>query len=377
MRVLAVDQNAVLALDRGLYHAIIEIGGCELVLMPPSVWHENGMTLRAEPEPAGSTMVLQPSSVLFPGKSHRAIYPLLGSLLKSYQPDILFVNAEPESFLAWQAATLCRRMARPPRLVFISWRNIDYPKGGFPYKMPGLSAHAERVSFAVGSHCVVHSEEAKRLFIRKGFDHLTLIPPAVDTKLFSPSTAAVTDQHRIFTIGYVGRIVREKGLHLLLDAIRDMKNARVLLIGDGSYKVELAGQAASLKIADRVQFYDPVPHPQIPNLLRQMDILVLPSLTGTTWKEQFGRVLIEAMACGVPVVGSDSGEIPRVIGNAGLVFKEGSVEELKTRLARLVSSSDLRREHREAGLARVRLLYDIHVVAVQWHRLFSQLSADL
>lgn len=374
MKVLAVDQNAVLALDRGLYRAIGGIGRCELVLVPPSLWHENGMTLRAEPEPAGSNVVLQPSSVLFPGKSHRAVYPLLGSLLKSHQPDILFVNAEPESFLAWHAATLCRKMMPPPRLVFISWRNIDYPEGVFPYTMPGLNGRAERIVLAVGSHCVVHNEEAEQILLRKGFNRLTLIPPSVDTGLFFPSEMEVGDRHPAFTIGYAGRIVREKGLHLMLTAIAEMQNVRVLVAGDGPYKAELGRLAASLQIADRVQFCDPVPHPQIPNLLRQMDVLVLPSLTGKMWKEQFGRILIEAMACGVPVVGSDSGEIPTVIGDAGLLFQEGNVQQLQTQLGLLIASRDLRRKLREAGLARVRSLYDTRVVAPQWHGLFSELT---
>jgi glycosyltransferase involved in cell wall biosynthesis len=73
-----------------------------------------------------------------------------------------------------------------------------------------------------------------------------------------------------------------------------------------------------------------------------MDVLVLPSRTMPTWKEQFGRVLIEAMACGVPVIGSDSGEIPTTIGEAGMVFSEGDADGLAAQIARLYNDPVLR-----------------------------------
>ena len=64
-----------------------------------------------------------------------------------------------------------------------------------------------------------------------------------------------------------------------------------------------------------------IPSDQVAVEMRKLHALVLPSRTTPRWKEQFGRVLIEAMACGVPPVGSDSGEIPHVIDDAGLVFR--------------------------------------------------------
>ena len=74
-----------------------------------------------------------------------------------------------------------------------------------------------------------------------------------------------------------------------------------------------------------------MPSTEVPAVLRALDVLVLPSLTTPSWKEQFGRVLQEAMACAIPVVGSDSGEIPHVIGDAGLVTPEGDAAALRRR----------------------------------------------
>jgi glycosyltransferase involved in cell wall biosynthesis len=84
-----------------------------------------------------------------------------------------------------------------------------------------------------------------------------------------------------------------------------------------------------------------------------MDVLVLASLTGTAWKEQFGHVLIEAMACGVPVVGSDSGAISEVIGEAGLITREGDSASLAETLKRLLADIELRTRVGALGRARV------------------------
>ena len=91
----------------------------------------------------------------------------------------------------------------------------------------------------------------------------------------------------------------------------------------------------------------------MPDFYRSLDLLVLPSRTRPNWKEQFGRVLIEAMACGVPVLGSDSGEIPHVIGDAGIVFPEGDVEMLRCQVQRLMVDRAARNSLAAAGRQRV------------------------
>lgn len=101
-----------------------------------------------------------------------------------------------------------------------------------------------------------------------------------------------------------------------------------------------------------------------------MDVLVLPSVTTPRWKEQFGRVLIEAQACEVPVIGSSSGAIPEVIGKAGLIFPEGSASQLAGRLQRLAASSSLRRRLARMGRKRVLDLYTNQRIADRIHRIY-------
>ncbi len=114
---------------------------------------------------------------------------------------------------------------------------------------------------------------------------------------------------------------------------------------------------------------------RVPEFLGGLDALVLPSLTYPNWKEQFGRVLMEAMACEVPVVGSDSGEIAHVIGDAGLVFPEGDVTALTDCLRRLRAAPELRRELAARGLARVRERYTQDRIAAQTLEVYQTVLA--
>lgn len=124
------------------------------------------------------------------------------------------------------------------------------------------------------------------------------------------------------------------------------------LVGDGPARPQLVELARKLGVADRVEWLPPVPADGMAEVLAGLDVLVLPSRTTRVWKEQFGRVLIEAMACKVPVVGSDSGAIPEVVGDAGLTFPEGDGDALAHCLRRLMDSPELRRELAERGYAR-------------------------
>jgi glycosyltransferase involved in cell wall biosynthesis len=118
----------------------------------------------------------------------------------------------------------------------------------------------------------------------------------------------------------------------------------------------------------------PVPHNEVPRYLNCMDTLVLPSITTPTWKEQFDRVLIEAMACEIPVVGSDSGQIPYIIEDAGggWVFHEGDAEDLKNKLATLFFSKKLHRKLGTTGRRNIREKYACSKVAEQLYQVFKK-----
>ncbi|BCA66184.1 hypothetical protein SHINM1_017860 [Fluviibacter phosphoraccumulans] len=155
----------------------------------------------------------------------------------------------------------------------------------------------------------------------------------VDTGLFKeaaqqiqtrPSAWEVNPTQRV--IGFVGRFVPEKGVLDLLQALGPLGADYVLVcIGGGPQEIELREHAQSLGVAKQLRILPPMPASALAEHIAAMDVLALPSHTEQFWKEQYGRVLVEAMAAGVPVIGSDSGAIPYVIGDARRVFAEGDI----------------------------------------------------
>jgi len=156
-----------------------------------------------------------------------------------------------------------------------------------------------------------------------------------------------------FLVGYVGRLLSMKGIDVLMSAFSRFNQGLLLIVGTGEEERNLRSLIASLGIGDRVRLVGSVPHEQVPLYMRALDVLVLPSRTTPLWQEQLGRVLLEAMATETVVVGSSSGAIPEVIGDAGLVFQEDNVEQLSEMLTRLQEQSSLMDEMRVRGVRRV------------------------
>jgi glycosyltransferase involved in cell wall biosynthesis len=199
---------------------------------------------------------------------------------------------------------------------------------------------------------------------------LEIITHGVDTEVFKSRDLRINSNDTKPVIGYVGSLVEQKGINHLLEAARNL-HCKILIVGDGPEKDNLSKLSLYLQID--VQFEPAASHKQVADYMNQMDIFVLPSLTRPNWIEKFGRVLIEAMACGVPVVGSNSGEIPNVIGEAGLIFKEGDPDDLRDKLDLLLSDKDLRNNLGKLGRERTVENYAWKSIARQTIKLYEQL----
>ncbi|HTP07591.1 MAG TPA: glycosyltransferase [Anaerolineae bacterium] len=306
-----------------------------------------------------------------PADPHRALYRTVTFALRDFQPDIIHAEEEPDSLSAAQIAVARRLFAPRAKLLLHTWQNLERPLKWYVRAILRMTLPASN-----GIMCA--SREAQDLLQRYGYTKLTPLLPAlgVDTRVFTPGEMTSREQ---FTIAFVGRLVPEKGLDTLIDAVGLLTRSsaplpvKLLIIGDGPYRSDIEHYAAKLR--DAVQFTAAMPPAEIAPQLRQIDVLVLPSRTTPVWKEQFGRVLIEAMACGVPVVGSNSGAIPEVIGDAGLIFPEGDANALADCLQRLIAVPELRAELSQLGLARVQVHYTQERIAQQTLEFYRQVLA--
>jgi GT2 family glycosyltransferase len=176
----------------------------------------------------------------------------------------------------------------------------------------------------------VCNDEAGRIVERKGFKgRAHTIDLGTDLTTFAPGGSQVGARdagHRDsgdVVVGYAGRLDPAKGVHVLLEALALDAGLTLRVAGDGPDRGRLDAVADDLGVAARVEHLGALDPAELPAFLRSLDVLCVPSLTTPTWVEQFGRVALEAMACGTPVVVSDSGALPAVVGDAALVVPEG------------------------------------------------------
>jgi glycosyltransferase involved in cell wall biosynthesis len=354
MRVGVVSHTYVVPANRGKLEAVARKAGVELLLLVPRRWtnRDLGHVVWAAPT-AGAFRTVPLGAWASPVAALLVYSPLaLWRELRRFGPDVVHLEEEPWSVAALEVALLCGHIRVP--FTFFTWENIDRA-------LPPSLAWIRRSVLARAAAAVAGSTEAGRLLAVHGFRRPIAVLPqlGVDPKRFAPAQAPAE-----CVIGFVGRLVPEKGVFVLLEAAARVSPAvRLLVVGNGPAKGALLARARALGLDGRFELRDEVRHDEVPAQLQRMSLLVLPSLTTPAWKEQFGHVLIEAMACGVPVVGSDSGAIPEVIGDAGVVVKEGDPGALAAALDDLLRNATRRADLIARGRSRVLAHYSDDSVA--------------
>ncbi len=367
MRVLLISHAYAAPINRQKLRALAGRPGLEVSALAPRVWKESARVFRTEPGSRDGYRMYA-GDVCFPGRVTGHFYRNgLRRALRGAEPDLIHLEGEPWSAAAAQVVAAAALRWHRPRLVFFSWENLDLE----------LSWHrrlVERAALARADLLIAGGETSRSRLIRRGVgpERIAVLPQfGLDPDLFH--LPAPGGQPDVFTVGFVGRLVRLKGVDLLVRALGELGGEwRALLVGEGAMREALRALARSLGILDRIAFVDWVGHGEVPAFLRRMDVLVLPSRTTPGWAEQFGHLLIEAMGCGAVPVGSDSGEIPWVIGDAGLIFPEEDHRALAAALRRLRDEGGLREKLARAGRRRVLDHFSWEVIAEKTQAIYER-----
>ncbi len=361
LRVVLVSKALVVGAYQRKAEEIARLG-VELTVLTPASWRDRRGLQKAERlHTVGYELRTIP--ILFNGAYHMHFYPTLVKALRELKPEVVHVDEEPYNLATFLGVRAARAVGAKP--LFFTWQNLlrRYPP---PFNW------FERLVYRGCAVAIAGNAEAREVLKRKGYEGEVVVLPqfGVDPAIFRPLATLDEEesakQDEAFHIGYAGGLLPEKGLDLLLRACAGLDGAwRLTLVGSGEENEALRKLASESGIADRVTLGVRLPSGEMPDFYRSLDVLVLPSLTRPNWKEQFGRVLIESMACGVPVLGSSSGEIPNVIGDAGVVFPEGDMEGLRSQLQRLMQDREARSHFASAGRQRVLAHYTMEEIARQ------------
>lgn len=361
MKVWIVSHAYAAPINHDKLEALARLPGLDLTVVAPAAWRTPLGVVRPR-EPRGGYRLVR-ARVLFNG--HTGGYLFREGLGGLRAAAVVHAEAEPWSLAALQ----CLLATRAPLVVF-TWENLAGPR-------QPLARAIERLVVRRAAFVIAGNQAARGRMQRRGVapERLSVLPQfGVDPDRYAAGGGPAGDRGPgPPVVGYVGRLVPEKGVDLLIEALGAL-DARLLVVGEGPARQGLQARTHAWP-AGKARFVGAVDHADVPRWLAQLDVLVLPSRTTARWAEQFGHVLIEAMAAGVPVVGSTSGAIPEVVGDAGLVFAEGDGEDLRRRLRRLLDDPDLHRDLIVRGRARVARQYTHAAVAAAQGAIYARLAA--
>lgn len=372
LRLLTLGHSYVVGTNRALARAMAEAGAgaWEVACAAPAAFPGDLGPIRLDPLPGER---VEPLKARGARRIHAMTYGRgLRALLRRGW-DVVHCWEEPYVLAGAQVAGWT-----PPgtKLVFATFQNL-------PKRYPPPFRWTERFAMGRADGWIAFGRTVEDALRRRPGYATTphrVIAPGVDTALFRPDADARERTRRELgwadagppVVGYLGRFVPEKGLETLTRALDAAAEPwRALFVGGGAMEGVLRSWSA--RYGDRVRIVTGVRHGDVPRHLAAMDLLCAPSRTTPRWREQLGRMLTEAMACGVPVVGSDSGEIPHVVADAGVICAEGDVAAWTRALDTLLGDDAKRADCAARGSARVEAEYALDVVARRHLAFFREL----
>lgn len=341
-----------MAINRNIYHQFIQDGWNVEIVVPVSLNFPTGKKKAESPgkeDPFIHYLNLNgdnPRTYFFEG---------LKNVLEEQKPRIVLLDNDPVSRLAVVVGKWCSQ--NNAKLFCISCENLPLDifsaikRRGWKNLPAAIVKRIllNKTKKVVDGVFTINSS-GKQIFINEGYKNVEQIPLGFDPDYFYPDTnmrASLRTNLGLTktVIAYFGRLIKEKGVHILIKALQELKELEWLMMIDdfdeyaSDYNKEIIGLIKAADIMDRVVFISPS-HYDIAGYMNAADIVVIPSITAPHWKEQYGRVAAEAMACGKTVIASDSGALPELLNNHGWLFPEGNVQFLKKLLKNLLTTDN-------------------------------------
>ncbi len=348
VRVLIIGHWFLNRLNQEKLDRLAELEDVELMALMPRRWRGSLGETYGSPGQRPRAYRIRRGQTVLEGAININLHLYLSGLteaLRIHRPHLVQVDEEPYCPVSFQVAALKRIFGY--RMICFSYQNLNkqYPQ---PFRW------MEAFTLARTDLLIAGNAEVGQVFADKGFKGpIEVIPHGMNLGLYRDARPAEIPGHSgRFTIGLLGRVEQEKGVQVLMSALERLSDPpQLLVVGSGPMMPQLRQWAAG-RPEQQLCLIDRVPHADVGRYLKRMDLVCVPSLTHSGWKEQLGRVILEAMAAGVPVVASDSGEIPTTADGAALLCPEGDPAALAAAIERIRSEPALRESLRQKGQRR-------------------------
>lgn len=374
LRVLLVGHSYVsVELGQAKARELARRPGLEVVAVAPARFFELGHWMRAE-RPADPPYRLEVLPVALPqvrGQRHAYFYPRgLARLVRRMRPDVIDLWEEPYTAASAQVAVLRRLVAPRARLVL-------NPSKREPGRTPVPFRQGERLVVHAADYVVGRSPEAVAALRAKGYRGPgAVIGHGIELGLLGTGDAAVARRELGLPAGaplvaYVGRLVPDKGVDVLLEAVaRRPEPLHVLVAGRGPDEPALRAQARRLGLDGRAHFIGPLPMERVGTAFRAADVVAMPSR-----HEPWGRVAVEAMACGVPLVAGAAGHLPALVDGHGLLVPPGDAPALADALGAALHEAPEARRRRVEGALRHAHGFSWAALAERWEAVYREVTA--
>ena len=376
LSIVIISHAGIRKINRGVYRELNKECFVRLIV-PTAIETGSGKTLAYEPAAEGD-----PDLYPLPlkGRNPRTYYyEGLTPLLESIAPDVVLLENDPVSRLGFMLSGWAGRR-KGLRLFCQSYENIRRDILG-TLNVQGWKALPRNLIMHILYRCMsgkidgvlVVNEESEKIFGQYQYQRVIRIPLGYDPNVFFPDPilrecyrAKLNVSIDTTLVAYFGRLVPQKGVHLLVEALAQMKSLKWMLLLDDEFdasneytqRIELSIEQLGLQ--KRIIRFK-ADHFEIANYMRTADVVVAPSVTTPEFKEQYGRTVQEAMACGCACLVADSGHLPDLVGNPMLVFKENNVPHLQEKLLGLISQVKMRNAYSVelSALARAHLTIQV------------------
>ncbi len=284
--------------------------------------------------------------------------------IRQFKPDLIHIHEEPWSLSAFQTILIKKAINKESKIIIDSAAINLYKKPVFKNIEAFVTRNAD-LFFARNSEC------KQTLEMRGCNKPIYFLSNGVDEDLFYPinndeEIQGLKDKYNIpkdkKIIGFIGRMIPEKGIDLFVEAANNLikqgkRDFHFIMVGNGPAKEAVYENIRKENLSEFITILNKVPSQKMPDIMNIIDLLVLPSYSTPTWKEQFGRVLVEAMSCGKAVIGSESGGIPEVIGDLSYIFKERDANDLASKIMNVMGNHSALTQAQFYGRQRVNSLF--------------------